>query len=306
MCHSTLHGTHCPFLWSIHLNTENECFWLLFFHAPKYLDIEVPLLFLWLLLFCKDPTIFTLIFHLPDLRWWPLQPGFLLRNQWKGLSICCKALSGIICLPCWQWAHPKICLTQSEKVQIPALQVQTLFCSVALSFPLNQTRLHTSACTAAWEASSESLQSSWVKTEKLLSPTSTLHKRYSHINHAGAFSDNSNLSIKFLVPIAVGGRFVIHLPYCKHELCPKTSHSHSIVMLEDIFFPKCVHVDAVLNLTAQKCSHHHVVVVHPWSNYSQILIYLTTSRSHFLGEEIVLKQALITHSLGLVLRVDWI
>lgn len=40
-----------------------------------------------------------------------------------------------------------------------------------------------------------------------------------------------------------------------------------------------------------------------WSNCSQILIYLKTSRLHFLGEEIVLKQALITHSVGLVLRV---
>lgn len=35
-------------------------------------------------------------------------------------------------------------------------------------------------------------------------------KRHSQINHAGAFGDISKLSIKFLVPIALRGRFVIN------------------------------------------------------------------------------------------------
>lgn len=144
MCHpsTTPHGNHCPFLWSIplKLSAENECFWLLFFAAPKFLDVEVPSLLLCLLLFCKGPITSTLILHLPDLRWWPLQPEFLLRSQWKGLTIFCTALSGIICGI--MYYHPKICLLQSKKMKIPALQVQTSSCSVALAFSLNQTRLH--------------------------------------------------------------------------------------------------------------------------------------------------------------------
>lgn len=35
-------------------------------------------------------------------------------------------------------------------------------------------------------------------------------KRHSQINHAGTFSDISKLSINFLVPIALGGRFAIN------------------------------------------------------------------------------------------------
>lgn len=35
-------------------------------------------------------------------------------------------------------------------------------------------------------------------------------KRHSQINHAGAFGDISKLSIKFLVPIALGGSFAIN------------------------------------------------------------------------------------------------